>query len=143
MSEFLDDLCWEGLKAHPVPCPAMGGDTCHCPRLPRAAQLWGLHHSPRPQVLPLPLCSFWESVGVTAVQRLLDGGRNFIFHLILLHPGLQLSSLKSPRDSGRPQRHGNPILGLELTQLLVFITECLICPFLRKCDSLAWLTPAL
>uniref|UniRef100_A0A674G6R3 Ecto-NOX disulfide-thiol exchanger 2 n=1 Tax=Taeniopygia guttata TaxID=59729 RepID=A0A674G6R3_TAEGU len=63
-------------------------------------------------------------------------------HLILLYPGLQLSSLKSPRDR-RPHRHENPILGLELIQLLVYINGCLIYPFLRKHGSLALLTPAL
>lgn len=80
------------------------------------------------------------------MQRLLEGITSHSFrkelHLIVLYPGLQLSSLKSPRDR-RPHSHGNSVFGLELIQLLVYINECLVYPFLRKHGSLGLLTPAL
>lgn len=78
------------------------------------------------------------------MQRLLEGitSHSFRKELHLLYPGLQLSSLKSPRDR-RTHSHGNSVFGLELTQLPVYINECLVYPFLRKCGSLALLTPAL
>lgn len=136
MGEFLDGLCWEGLKVHPVPCPAMP--------LSQVAQSSPALGFPPLTTSPGAPTAFVLLLGVSGSDCCAKApGWRKQFHLILLHPGLQLSSLKSPRDFGRPQRHGNPVLGLELTQLLVFITECLICPFLRKCDSLAWLTPAL
>lgn len=135
-----------GLKAHPVLCPDR--DTCHCPRLPKAAQLWGSPlTTPPSSPMSCWLCAPFQSKGGQLCKgfwkelHLIPSFRKAL-HLILLYPGLQLSSLKSPRIR-RPHSHGNPVLGLEFIQLLVYINECLVYPFLRKCGSLALLTPAL